>query len=55
MIGAGIVGLCCARALHCDGRQVTVIDREPAGDKASFGNAGGLGVTEIVPASGPGV
>ncbi|MBV8912042.1 MAG: FAD-binding oxidoreductase [Acetobacteraceae bacterium] len=55
VIGAGIVGLCCARALHRDGHQVTVIDRDPAGDKASFGNAGGLGVTEIVPASGPGV
>lgn len=55
VIGAGIVGLCCARALLRAGHAVTVIDRDPAGDKASFGNAGGLGVTEILPASSPGV
>lgn len=55
VIGAGIVGLSCADALLQDGHQVTVLDRDPAGDKASFGNAGGIGVTEIVPASVPGV
>ena len=55
VIGAGIVGLCCARALLREGHAVTVIDRDPAGDKASFGNAGGLGVTEILPAATPGV
>ena len=54
VIGAGIVGLCCARALLRDGHAVTVVDRDPAGDKASFGNAGGLGVTEILPAATPG-
>ena len=55
VIGAGIVGLCCARALLREGHAVTVIDRDPAGDKVSFGNAGGLGVTEILPAATPGV
>lgn len=55
VIGAGIVGLSCARALNRDGHAVTVIDPDPAGDKASFGNAGGLGVTEILPAASPGV
>ena len=55
VIGAGIVGLSCARALLRDGHAVTVIDRDPAGDKASFGNAGGLGVTEILPAAAPGL
>lgn len=55
VIGAGIVGLCCARALLRVGHAVTVIDRDPTGDKASFGNAGGLGVTEILPAASPGV
>ena len=54
VIGAGVVGLCCARALLREGYAVTVIDRDPAGDKASFGNAGGLGVTEILPAAMPG-
>jgi D-amino-acid dehydrogenase len=54
VIGTGIVGLSCARSLLADGHQVTMIDRDPAGDKASFGNAGGIGVTEVVPASVPG-
>ncbi|GAA5624541.1 D-amino acid dehydrogenase 1 [Brucella sp. NBRC 12952] len=53
--GAGIIGLSAARALIADGHSVTIVDRDPAGDKASFGNAGGLGVTEIVPASVPGL
>jgi D-amino-acid dehydrogenase len=55
VIGTGIVGLSCARSLLADGHQVTMIDRDPAGDKASFGNAGGIGVTEVVPASVPGL
>lgn len=55
VIGAGIIGLSCARALLREGHAVTVIDRDPAGDKTSFGNAGGLGVTEILPAAAPGV
>lgn len=55
IIGAGIIGLSTARALLADGHDVTIVDRNPAGDKASFGNAGGLGVTEIVPAGVPGL
>ncbi|MBS7538272.1 NAD(P)/FAD-dependent oxidoreductase [Ancylobacter lacus] len=55
VIGAGIVGLCCANALRAEGREVMVLDRDPAGDKCSFGNAAGIGVTEIIPASVPGL
>ncbi len=55
VIGTGIVGLSCARALLADGHQVTIVDRDPAGDKASFGNAGGIGITEVIPASVPGL
>ncbi|WP_428030383.1 NAD(P)/FAD-dependent oxidoreductase [Ancylobacter sp.] len=55
VIGAGIVGLSCARALRAEGHEVTVLDRDPAGDKCSFGNAAGIGVTEIIPASVPGL
>lgn len=55
VIGAGIVGLSCARALRRDGHDVSVLDRDPAGDKCSFGNAAGIGVTEIIPASVPGL
>lgn len=55
VIGAGIVGLAVAYHLRAAGMSVTVIDRDPAGDKASFGNAGGIAVTEVVPASVPGL
>jgi glycine/D-amino acid oxidase-like deaminating enzyme len=55
VIGAGIVGLSAAYSLLADGHGVTVLDRDPAGDKASFGNAGGIGISEIVPASAPGL
>src|SRR5882724_1164156 len=54
VVGAGIVGLAVAYHLAKAGARVTVIDRDPEGDKASFGNAGGIAVTEIVPAATPG-
>ncbi|MGJ3261667.1 MAG: NAD(P)/FAD-dependent oxidoreductase [Salinarimonas sp.] len=55
VIGAGVVGLACARALVRDGHAVRVVDRALAGDRASFGNAGGLAVSEIAPAASPGL
>ncbi len=55
IIGAGIVGLNCAHWLREDGHEVTVIDRDPRGDKCSWGNAGGIAAPEVVPASMPGV
>ncbi|MBV4455809.1 MULTISPECIES: NAD(P)/FAD-dependent oxidoreductase [Pseudomonas] len=55
VIGAGIVGLATAHHLLKEGVRVTVVDRDPEGDKASFGNAGGIAVTEVIPASIPGV
>jgi D-amino-acid dehydrogenase len=55
VVGAGIVGIATAYYLLREGVAVTVVDRAPEGDKASFGNAGGIAVTEIVPASVPGL
>ena len=55
IIGAGIVGLAVAYHLVLDGAAVTLVDPDPEGDKASFGNAGGIAVTEVVPASVPGL
>jgi len=55
VIGAGIVGLSCAWYAQKNGHDVTIVDPDPQGDKASFGNAGGIAVTEIIPASTPGV
>ncbi len=40
VVGAGIVGLCCAYELARAGHRVTVLDREPIGNAASSGNAG---------------
>jgi D-amino-acid dehydrogenase len=55
VVGAGIVGLAIAFHLYRDGAEVTVVDRDPEGDKASLGNAGGIAVTEVVPAAVPGL
>ena len=55
VVGGGIVGLACAHSLIQDGHAVTVIDRDPHGDKCSWGNAGGIAVSEVAPASVPGV
>jgi D-amino-acid dehydrogenase len=55
VVGAGIVGLATAYHLLARGATVTVVDRDVDGDKASFGNAGGIAVTEMVPASAPGI
>jgi D-amino-acid dehydrogenase len=54
VVGAGIIGLSVAYHLVKAGASVTVIDQYPEGDKASCGNAGGIAVTEVVPAAGPG-
>ncbi len=53
VVGAGIVGLAVAYYLRKQGATVTVVDRDVDGDKVSFGNAGGIAVTEVVPASAP--
>lgn len=55
VIGAGIVGLAVAHHLRRAGSPTTVVDRDPSGDRASLGNAGGIAVTEVVPASVPGL
>jgi D-amino-acid dehydrogenase len=53
VVGAGIVGLATAYQLVKSGARVTLIDRDPEGDKVSFGNAGAIAVTEVMPASAP--
>lgn len=55
IVGAGIIGLAVAYHLVKAGQRVTVIDRDPEGDKVSFGNAGAIAVTEVIPASSPAV
>ncbi len=54
VIGAGMVGIATASWLLRDGHEVTVIDPEPPGSGASFGNAGCFNPSSIVPVAGPG-
>ena len=54
VIGAGIVGVCCATYLQRQGRRVTLIDRLPPGEACSFGNAGSLSPGSCVPNPMPG-
>lgn len=56
VVGAGVVGLCCAWYLKKDGHQVTVIDRSGAdGDKCSLGNSGIVVPSHFVPLAAPGM
>src|SRR6266851_5207690 len=49
VIGAGVVGVACARALQRAGHDVTIYDPEPPGRGCSFGNAGHIAVDHIRP------
>jgi D-amino-acid dehydrogenase len=51
VVGAGIVGLSCARSAQRRGWKVTIVDRDFEGDRASHGNAGGIAVSECLPLS----
>ena len=55
VIGAGMVGTCCALYLQNEGFDVTLVDRGGPGEEASFGNLGGFGVASCPPAAMPGV
>jgi D-amino-acid dehydrogenase len=57
VIGAGIVGVCCALFLRKQSRQVTLIDRLDPGDDgaSSYGNAGSLSWSSCVPIATPGL
>lgn len=55
VIGAGIVGVCCALYLQREGLRVRLVDRGAPGEGASLGNAGNLGFASCVPAAMPGV
>ncbi|HBU97231.1 NAD(P)/FAD-dependent oxidoreductase [Thalassospira lucentensis] len=54
VIGAGIIGVNVALALQDKGYDVTILDRGEPGMGASFGNAGGIAVTECAPIAMPG-
>lgn len=55
IVGAGVIGLMCAYNLRKAGHDVTVIDRTDGNDNCSFGNAGYIAPSHIIPLSSPGV
>lgn len=55
VLGAGIVGTCCAFALQRDGFQVTLVDRDEPGAGTSSGNAGMIQTGTPIPMATPGL
>ncbi|MGB1109636.1 MAG: NAD(P)/FAD-dependent oxidoreductase, partial [Gammaproteobacteria bacterium] len=55
IIGAGIIGVCCALELQRAGCQVTLIDREEPGEGCSKGNAGVFAYDAVLPLITPGL
>lgn len=55
IIGGGVVGLCCAYYLHKAGHRVTVFDQGSLTDGCSFGNAGMIVPSHIIPLAQPGM
>ena len=55
VIGAGMVGVSCAHFLQRDGHRVTIFDPNDPGSGTSFGNAGLISQSSIMPSSQPGL
>lgn len=55
VVGAGVIGIAAASYLQRDGHDVFVVDAAEPGQGASFGNAGCLNGSSVVPMSMPGI
>jgi D-amino-acid dehydrogenase len=55
VVGAGIVGICCALYLQREGFRVTLIDRNQPGEGTSYGNAGIIALGSVIPVGTPGI
>lgn len=55
VVGAGMIGVCCALFLQRDGFAVTLIDRDGPGEGASYGNGSMLTCEAVVPIQTPGI
>ncbi|TNF86639.1 MAG: FAD-binding oxidoreductase [Gammaproteobacteria bacterium] len=53
VLGAGIVGVCCALELQRRGYHVTLVDRRGPGEETSAGNAGILSYSNVTPLADP--
>jgi D-amino-acid dehydrogenase len=55
VVGAGVVGVACARALQMAGHAIVLFDPAPPGSTCSFGNAGHIALDHIRPLARPDV
>ena len=55
IVGAGIVGICCGLTLQDEGHAVSIIDPRAPGTGTSYGNAGLVSSSMIMPTSYPGL
>ncbi|GAB3331470.1 FAD-dependent oxidoreductase [Larkinella ripae] len=55
IIGGGVIGLCSAYYLDKAGYRVTIFDKNPITDGCSFGNAGMIVPSHIIPLAQPGM
>ncbi|PND34314.1 amino acid dehydrogenase [Achromobacter pulmonis] len=55
VLGAGIVGVCCALELLRRGMSVTLVDRQEPGRETSLGNAGVIARSSLMPFNHPGL
>ena len=53
VLGAGIVGICCALSLRRRGYAVKLLDRSPPASETSYGNAGVIAQSAIHPLADP--
>jgi glycine/D-amino acid oxidase-like deaminating enzyme len=49
VVGAGLIGAACALRLAAEGRDVLLLDTQPLGRNASFGNAGHIATEQLFP------
>ncbi len=55
VLGAGIIGVCCAVELQRRGYEVTLIDKNDPGKETSYGNAGVIARSSMIPFNHPGI
>ena len=55
VVGAGMVGVCCALELQRRGYKVKLVDRKAPGQETSWGNAGVLARSSLIPFNNPGL
>ncbi|MBB2191845.1 FAD-binding oxidoreductase [Gluconacetobacter azotocaptans] len=53
VVGGGLVGLCCARALRAAGLDVTLVSEPRYTPPASSGNAGHIAIEQVIPLASP--